>query len=92
MVSVVPGKRTAEKVVTLVRDFQQRTASRPMNLMTSDEYPAYKRAILEVYGEEVRPPRTGKAGRPKAAYKALVQNFNCIQDIEKLRCVIHNIW
>ena len=69
VVSVVPGKRTAEKVEQLVQDFQQRTGSRPMNLMTSDEYPAYKKAILKVYGEEVRPPRTGKAGRPKAAYK-----------------------
>ena len=69
VLSVVPGKRTAEKVETLVQDFQRRTASRPMNLMTSDEYPAYKRAILDVYGEEVTPPRTGKAGRPKAAYK-----------------------
>ena len=69
MVSVVPGKRTAEKVEQLVQDFQQRTASRPMNLITSDEYPAYKKAILEVYGEEVTPPRTGKPGRPKAAYK-----------------------
>ena len=48
VLSLVPGKRTAEKVVTLVQDFQQRTASQPMNLMTSDEYPAYKRAILEV--------------------------------------------
>jgi len=65
----VPGKRTAEKVETLVQDFQQRTASRPMNLLTSDEYPAYKRVILEVYGEEVTPPRTGRPGRPKAAYK-----------------------
>ena len=37
--------------------------------MTSDEYPAYKRAILEVYGEEVTPPHTGRPGRPKAAYK-----------------------
>ena len=48
VVSVVPGKRTAEKVEQLVQDFQQRTASRPMNLITSDEYPAYKKAILEV--------------------------------------------
>jgi len=69
VVSVVPGKRTAEKVETLVQDFQQRTASRPMNLLTSDEYPAYQKALLKVYGEEVTPPRTGKPGRPKAAYK-----------------------
>ena len=69
VVSVVTGKRTAEKVETLVQDFQQRTGSRAMNLMTSDEYPPYKGAILKVYGEEVVPPRTGRPGRPRAAYK-----------------------
>ncbi len=69
VVSVVPGKRTSEKVEQLVQDFQQRTGSRAMNLMTSDEYPAYKKAILKVYGEEVTPPRTGRPGRPRVAYK-----------------------
>src|SRR5918996_1181814 len=69
VVSVVPGKRTAENVEKLVHDFKTRTGSRPMNLMTSDEYPAYKPAILNAYGQEVVPPRTGKPGRPKAPYK-----------------------
>jgi hypothetical protein len=69
VVSVVPGKRTAEKVEKLVPDFKTRTGSRPMNLITSDEYPAYKPAILSAYGQEVVPPRTGNPGRPKAPYK-----------------------
>jgi IS1 family transposase len=68
VVSVVPGKRTAENTETLVEDFKQRTGGRPMNLMTSDEYPAYRGAILKAYGEEVLPPRTGKPGRPKGSY------------------------
>jgi len=38
VVSVVPGKRTAEKVEALVEDFKERTGGRPMNLITSDEY------------------------------------------------------
>ena len=41
-----------------------------MNLMTSDDYPAYETAILHSYGETVTPPRTGKPGRPKSPYQA----------------------
>jgi hypothetical protein len=40
-----------------------------MRLMTSDAYPAYETAILDAYGEEVVPPRTGRVGRPRAPYK-----------------------
>jgi len=53
VVSVVPGKRTAEKVQKLVRDFKRRTGGRIMNLITSDEYRPYKRAILKAYGQKV---------------------------------------
>jgi len=35
-----------------------------MDLMTSDELPAYASVIAEVYGTLVVPPRTGKPGRP----------------------------
>ncbi len=69
VVSVVPGKRTADKVEKVVQDFKARTGGRLMQLITSDEYPAYKPAILNAYGTEVVPPRTGKPGRPKAPYK-----------------------
>ena len=41
VVSVVPGKRTAENVEKLGQDFKQRTAGRAMNLITTDAYPAY---------------------------------------------------
>ena len=40
VVSVVPGKRTAENTRQLVQDFKKRTAGRIMNLITTDEYPA----------------------------------------------------
>lgn len=69
VLGVVPGKRTSEKVRQLVRDFQQRTAGRLMNLITTDEYPAYRTEILEAYGETVVPERTGKPGRPPQPYK-----------------------
>lgn len=71
VLSVVPGKRTEEKVQQLVGDFKGRTGGRIMNLMTSDEYPAYKTAIFEAYGVEHVPPRTGRPGRPKKAVKVL---------------------
>lgn len=65
MVSVVPGKRTEAKVHQLVQDFKARTGGRLMNLLTSDEYPAYKTAIFEAYAEKQEQPRTGRPGRPK---------------------------
>ena len=68
VVSVVPGKRTADNVEQVVQDFKQRTGGQSMNLITSDEYPAYKPAILNAYGQQVVPPRTGKPGRPQAPY------------------------
>jgi IS1 family transposase len=69
VVCVVPGKRSPEHTDLLVEEFRQRTGSRVMNLMTSDEYPAYPEAILNAYGETVTPP-PGKRGRPAKPKKA----------------------
>jgi IS1 family transposase len=69
VVSVVPGKRTAEHVQELVNDCKQRTGGRLLSLITTDEYAAYETAILEAYGAEVVPERTGQPGRPRAPYK-----------------------
>jgi IS1 family transposase len=69
VVAVVPGKRTVENTEALVEEFRRRTGGRLMNLMTSDDYPAYETAILHAYGETITPPRTGKRGRPKAPYQ-----------------------
>jgi len=69
VVSVIPGKRSAENGEKVGQDFKARTGGRLMNLSTSDEYPAYKAAMLNAYGTEVVPPHTGKPGRPKAPYK-----------------------
>jgi IS1 family transposase len=71
VVSVVPGKRTEDNVHALVRDFQRRTSGRIMNLMTSDEYPAYQSAIVEAYGVVKEFARTGRRGRPKKPTKVL---------------------
>jgi len=66
VVSLVVGKRTAESVGALVRDFRDRTGGRLMRLMTSDEYAAYPEAIRSAYGRWVQSPRTGRPGRPRA--------------------------
>ena len=76
VVSVVPGKRTAENVEKVVEEFHDRTGGRVMDLMTTDEHGPYKGAILKTYGEEVTPPRTGKPGRPKGPHKVPPGDLN----------------
>jgi len=75
VLSVVAGKRTEENVRQLVEDFKGRTRGRIMNLMTSDEYPAYKAAIFESYGVLQEPVRTGRPGRPKKPVKVLPEEL-----------------
>jgi len=67
VISVVPGKRTAKNVEKLVVDFKKRTRDRLMNLITSDEYKPYKKAILKAYGIKTATAHTGKRGRPKGS-------------------------
>ena len=69
VVSVVVGPRTEENSQRLVADFHRRTEGRLMNLMTSDENPAYAAAILQTYGKTVQPRRKGKRGRQPAPTK-----------------------
>lgn len=76
MVSLVVGRRTEELTRLLVEDFHARTGGRLLGRMTSDENPAYAAAILEVYGEEVVPERTGRPGRPKAPHQELPAGLN----------------
>jgi hypothetical protein len=65
-VSAVVGKHSAEHIDLLVDDSHRRTEGRLMDLMTSDEDPAYAEAILACYGEEYQPRRKGRRGRKPA--------------------------
>ena len=57
VLSVVVGKRTEDNARQLVYEFRERTDGRFLNLITSDEYPAYAAAIAELYAEpEAMPP------------------------------------
>jgi hypothetical protein len=67
--SGVPGKRTEDKAHQLVGDFKTRTGGRLMNLLTSDAYRAYKKAIFAAYAVEPEQTRTGRRGRPKKPKK-----------------------
>ena len=49
VVSVLPGKRSAEHIEELVKDLKKRTGGRMMNLFVSDEFAPYKTAILNAY-------------------------------------------
>jgi hypothetical protein len=64
VLEVVVGRRIAENAVLLLEGVKRRLGGRPPALVTSDELPAYKEALLAVFGERVVPPRTGKPGRP----------------------------
>jgi IS1 family transposase len=71
VVSALHGKRTGDHVELLVEDFHRRTEGRLMELMTSDENPAYAEAILQVYGQEVQPRRKGRRGRQPKPIKQI---------------------
>jgi hypothetical protein len=63
VLAVVPGARDAESVEEVVAEVKQRTGGRVMDLMTSDDYPAYETAILQSYGQEVTTTATGRPSR-----------------------------
>src|SRR3954470_8895767 len=76
VVAVVPGERTSESVQELVTNVKGRLDGRAPELITTDEYSAYEGAILEAFGTEVVPPRTGKPGRPRKPYKVAPAGLN----------------
>jgi len=51
------GRRTYRLALDLLRHFRERTDGRPPGLITSDEYPGYPAALLEVYGVGARGTR-----------------------------------
>ena len=63
VLAVVPGARDAEAVEEVVEEVKQRTGGRVMDLMTSDDYPAYETAIRNAYGQEVTTMPTGRPSR-----------------------------
>jgi hypothetical protein len=60
---VVPGARGAEEAEEVVAEAKQRTGGRPVRLLTSDDSPASKEAILRAYGAEVTTTPSGRDSR-----------------------------
>jgi hypothetical protein len=63
VLAVVPGARDAEAVEEVVGEVKRRTGGRALDLVTSDDYPAYETALLEAYGQEVTTTATGRPSR-----------------------------
>jgi hypothetical protein len=63
VLAVVPGARDAEGVEEVVGEVKDRTGGRVLDLVTSDDYPAYETALLEAYGQEVTTTATGRPSR-----------------------------
>jgi transposase-like protein len=58
VLSVVVGKRTEAHATQVVHAMRERTDGRPLNLITTEEYPAYASALAAVYAE---PASAGEA-------------------------------
>src|SRR4051812_34332070 len=63
VLAVVPGARDAEAVEEVVGEVKGRTGGRVLDLVTSDDSPAYETALLEAYGQEVATTATGRPSR-----------------------------
>ena len=64
---VVPGPRDVEAAEEVVGEVKDRAGGRVLDLATSDEYPAYRTALLNAYGEEVTTTATGRRSRKMVA-------------------------
>ena len=84
VLAVVPGARDAESVEEVVDEVKQRTGGRVLDLMTSDDYPAYETAILNAYGQEVTTTPTGRPSRRMAPEKVPPPGLN-YATVEKRR-------
>ena len=69
VLAVVPGARTAESAEEFVDEVKKRTRGRPLDLVTTDEYPVHESALLNAYGEPVETTATGRVPRKMVADK-----------------------
>jgi hypothetical protein len=84
VLAVVPGARDGENVEAIVGAVKRRTEGRVMDLMTSDNSPAYETAILNAYGREVTAAPTGRPSRRMAPGKVPPPGLN-YATVEKKR-------
>jgi len=93
VLSVVPGKRTAENCAKVLEEVKQRTGGRTDILFTSDEHPPYADAIEKAYAREVPVPKRPGPGRPPHPKKVMPQDlcYGTVHKIRKNGCVVQVI-
>ena len=84
VLAVVPGARDAESVEEVVDEVKDRTGGRVLDLVTSDDYPAYETALLNAYGQEVATTATGRPSRKMVPQKVPPPGMN-YATVEKRR-------
>jgi uncharacterized membrane protein len=84
VLAVVPGARGAEAVEEVVGEVKGRTGGRVLELVTSDDDPAYETALREAYGQEVATTATGRPSREMVPDKAPPPGMNSAT-VEKRR-------
>lgn len=84
LLSLVPGKRTAENCDKVIADVKKRTSGRTDLLITSDEHSPYKTAIEKNYGHEVSQPKQPGPGRPPKPKKEMPKDL-CYATVCKTR-------
>jgi len=84
VLEVVVGKRLLDNAVLLLEGVRGRLGGRVPELVSSDEYAAYPEALLQVFGVEQAPPRTGKPGRP-AGPRVVPPEGMCYGAVHKAR-------
>ena len=80
----MPGARNAENVEEVVAEVRARTGGRVLDLVTSDDYPAYETALREAYGQEVTTTLTGRPSRALSPAKVPPPGLNSAT-VEKRR-------
>jgi IS1 family transposase len=65
VLAVVPGARTVENTEAIVAEAKERLGGEAPDLITSDEFPAYAKAIATAFSEPVPASRERKPGRPR---------------------------
>jgi transposase-like protein len=77
LLTIVPGKRTAENCKKVVDDVKKRTNGRTDILMTSDEHAPYKPAIEEAYATQEK--------QPDGSTKSVMPEELCYATVSKTR-------
>ena len=66
VLAVIAGSRTAGNAEAIVGEVTQRLGGKAPELITTDEFPAYKTAIAATFSEPVLAPKKPGPGRPRA--------------------------